>query len=713
MSVKKIAFLYLTIHNLNQLDLWNIFYTGNEHLSSIYVHPKQKDRVTDNILRNNVISELVETQWGHYSLVKAMINLLREAIKNSANYKFVFLSESCIPIKPFIDVYNELTKDNNSYINYNNDNHMYRFEQLCKTDKFIKKTDWYTCSQWCILNREHVNMILETENKYLPLFKNVFAADEHYFIVLIKLNENNNLVNKMMTYVKWGHSRTHPNSYGILDKQVFMRILMSKSLFARKFLSSSNVKALYLEIYNGGPSVPLNLAIVGGPDRQVMGKIRPLVHPIKLNKFGANNLLIPYNKVYNTNKFLSKNTNNSNANGGLMILPINKRIKQDNDEQAVIEIETDVIQRENENNIIVETKDLQIIYDKTDQDKTFDELIDSYIKVMSGDSMGDQYNKTLPIEMVDLKKNNDNNKDMNKKITNIQPNVAVEARQATPKTVIQLVNPNVSRAPSNLRAIDPKVLNNNVQVTKMVMRPDNDKINQVLSSRNKIETTKLTELVTNPAIKPNPTDNANVKIKNNFATVNDNVVNHIAIHPVVNNISKSIKQTNIIPNINVQPVKQNNPNFSKSDNILIEEALTKLNRKSVATITSNPTAKTAITNPPIVTPLDLNNVSTIQKQSSNYIPVNSVFVNPTHQLLRSPNTDTLETLKLQPNPITEPEIYYHINHYEEPINTNNKPKSNINFDNYKDEVKAIKPLFKKYREIFIKKGEQRKILQIK
>ena len=46
-----------------------------------------------------------------------MINLLEEAYKDKDNYKFIFISDSCIPLYGFNYIYDFLTKNNNSFFN--------------------------------------------------------------------------------------------------------------------------------------------------------------------------------------------------------------------------------------------------------------------------------------------------------------------------------------------------------------------------------------------------------------------------------------------------------------------------------------------------------------------------------------------------------------------------------------------------------------------
>ena len=88
--MNKIAFLFLTI----------------DKKYSIYVHPKYSNKVSDSILKGNIIGDTVETKHGF--LVEAMIKLMNAGLKDKDNKFFVFVSDSCIPIKKFNILYEEV-----------------------------------------------------------------------------------------------------------------------------------------------------------------------------------------------------------------------------------------------------------------------------------------------------------------------------------------------------------------------------------------------------------------------------------------------------------------------------------------------------------------------------------------------------------------------------------------------------------------------------
>mgnify|MGYP000223743036 FL=1 len=118
----KIAFCFLTIDNIHKAELWEDFFKGHEDKYSIYLHPKNPEKV-DPAYKKYILGNLVETKWGDISLVRATLNLFREAYKNQNNKICVLVSDSCIPLNNFDYIYNELmvNKDQSNIISIRND----------------------------------------------------------------------------------------------------------------------------------------------------------------------------------------------------------------------------------------------------------------------------------------------------------------------------------------------------------------------------------------------------------------------------------------------------------------------------------------------------------------------------------------------------------------------------------------------------------------
>lgn len=246
---KKIAFCFLIYDKINHEELWNEFLKNIDTSKyNIYIHYKEDRQLK--FFNSNKLTKTVPTKWCGDSLVEAELLLLDEAIKDTNNEHFVFVSNSCLPIKSFNYIYENLDTSK-SYFNMANSN----------IKKFNENIPAYKASQWCILNRTHTQLLLDnkqTIRETYKLFKNknVRACPDEYSIIssLNALDSNindslsttNNLSVDAPTFTGWHDMKNYKN-FSDTKKQgqpdEFLHIspdqldyfINSKSLFARKF----------------------------------------------------------------------------------------------------------------------------------------------------------------------------------------------------------------------------------------------------------------------------------------------------------------------------------------------------------------------------------------------------------------------------------------------------------------------------------------------
>ncbi len=96
-SLARIALLFLTRAELLHEQRWLDFLAGHEDRYSIYAHPKES--ISRSLIAPHVIAARAETSWEH--LVRAERELLRAALQDPRNAKFVFLSETTVPLRSF------------------------------------------------------------------------------------------------------------------------------------------------------------------------------------------------------------------------------------------------------------------------------------------------------------------------------------------------------------------------------------------------------------------------------------------------------------------------------------------------------------------------------------------------------------------------------------------------------------------------------------
>ena len=228
------AFLFL-IYDKIIPNIKNLIYNNN-----LYIHPKY------DILeyKEYVIKDIVKTEWCNYSIVLASINLLIEAYKNKDNEWFFLLSQDSFPIyENFKEKFNEI-HNNKSIFNY-------------KSKLEVSNKIYYKTSQWWVLKREDVKIILDN-SKYFKTLKNM-CPDEYYFLSILKWhNKNYQFTNLPIIYDSWLEYtiQQSPLYFNYLLKDDMDDIIKYKSLFIRKI-----TKYFKLELYK--PKKKLYIIYIG------------------------------------------------------------------------------------------------------------------------------------------------------------------------------------------------------------------------------------------------------------------------------------------------------------------------------------------------------------------------------------------------------------------------------------------------------------------
>lgn len=259
----KIAFLFITINQPYFTKAWEKYFLNNHEKYNIYINPKNKNSITDQLFKDNIIPNTKNTKWGFF--IEAQISLLETALTHDKNNKkFILISDSCLPSKNFKKLYSFLQNDNNtSYINL-----LSNFKLF---SSFINKNYKYKHSQWFCLDRHHVKKLLLKKNIIINELKNIKAGDEYFLnyilpdkniidfpitnvdwsnLDLINFYQNkvdklwkqydknkNNDTLKLINYykkIKIKYAK-HPKTYYEITDKLISKIKNSKSFFFRKF----------------------------------------------------------------------------------------------------------------------------------------------------------------------------------------------------------------------------------------------------------------------------------------------------------------------------------------------------------------------------------------------------------------------------------------------------------------------------------------------
>jgi len=243
---KKIAFMFLIYDEINHEDIWKLFFKNiDSNKYNIYIHYKnyKKSEYFDKYKLKNIIP----TAWYHISLVKAHNLLLKEALKDPDNAHFILLSNSCLPFKNFMHIYNNLNPD---YSYYNMFNYPH-YERCQNALKYISINHIRKAHQWSILNRKHTSLIVNNDFIYIDWFIN--CPDEHSHIsYLVYKNLDNELIKTQSakydakTFTNWNNEGTQLHNYDIISDEELLLLINSPCFFGRKFTKNcKNLNLLY------------------------------------------------------------------------------------------------------------------------------------------------------------------------------------------------------------------------------------------------------------------------------------------------------------------------------------------------------------------------------------------------------------------------------------------------------------------------------------
>lgn len=266
----RLAFCFLIRRNINQLDLWLDFFAGHEDKYEVYIHVADGEGSDQPFVLEHAIPERAVTSWGGdlYSAVDLVYgNALN---RSSANYKFILLSESHIPVRSFDYVYAQLAGSPKSRIFYNkrlpdvpsnkNDRgtrHMMlgRFiNNFKRSEDFADHIDvahWYFNEMWTVLNRKHT-ALLTGETDVREHLTHAFAWDENYPTYVLSLHGllETEVEIASTTFVNWnervvrGPGRFSPKEYDKISEHDFFTLaqLGPQTVFARKFAPTSDIR---------------------------------------------------------------------------------------------------------------------------------------------------------------------------------------------------------------------------------------------------------------------------------------------------------------------------------------------------------------------------------------------------------------------------------------------------------------------------------------
>lgn len=250
--MKKIALLFLSRQDLNHPRFWQNQLTKAKGMYSVYIHSKRP--LEDPFFKKFRIDKIVETSWKIH--IAAWMVLLEKALRYTHNQKFVFVSESCLPLYPLKMLADYLLRDDTSYMGYakpwwdkDNSRHF----------PFVDQAHHFGNHEWVILNRKHAKMILEDQTLF-PKIKNIPHSHEAYFATFFATKGLLKAFGRNPTYAvfdKKNPDGTYPYEFHLANDEEWKWILngwKNQSFFMRKFAKTFPKESID-EIMDGGRKI--------------------------------------------------------------------------------------------------------------------------------------------------------------------------------------------------------------------------------------------------------------------------------------------------------------------------------------------------------------------------------------------------------------------------------------------------------------------------
>ena len=258
-ETKKIAFCFLIKDKINQLELWEKFFSEG-HDYNIYIHAKNPDKVKQKFTKQYLIEEHAETDWGD---IYDALNLMYRKVLEHGDVKAIFVTESHIPVKSFDYVYKYVTAHDRSHIKWLSQTArtpgekgtlIMQYERYVNNARrvhgFLEEIEikhWYYNETYTILNRNHCKMFVE-DDKYIRIFKGCGMWDENYpMFMFSKYNLWDELENEQTTHVNWAelsldkNGMRSPKYYKVISPEDVKHWLGESVLFARKVAPECDV----------------------------------------------------------------------------------------------------------------------------------------------------------------------------------------------------------------------------------------------------------------------------------------------------------------------------------------------------------------------------------------------------------------------------------------------------------------------------------------
>eukprot|EP00347_Sterkiella_histriomuscorum_P006952 403350810 len=233
-------------------DIWNDFFNGiSKDQYSIYYHARNEDSFNLDPSFNAQRVETVPSNWGDMGQVRVQIQLLRYALQDPQNQKFIYVSQSCIPLYNFTTFYDKIMSHPYTMLEIipNTLNLGGRYPRMTELLKNYKDEEIIKHSNWIVFIRSHAQIMVDEENSIIKKFEDVeepiSSPDEGVFgVTLASKGLLSEVWNTVVAHSVWYTSTIH--HYVYLSPYHIQTARLSGALTMRKVVEDAIIeKSVY------------------------------------------------------------------------------------------------------------------------------------------------------------------------------------------------------------------------------------------------------------------------------------------------------------------------------------------------------------------------------------------------------------------------------------------------------------------------------------
>lgn len=235
---RKLAFLFLVRSRIPTEPIWAAFFgDAGPSMSgkySIYSHPRPGYRHIGFFAGTEIMNR-TKVSWGAITVARAEMLLIRAALADHANERFLLVSESCVPLHPLQCVYDFVMSAPSMVATWSSHERrvLYDFGAMDR----VVKANWRKGHQWILLARTEAYAVASRDDWYDAFFaahastaiaadfrvqyQQMFDrtdgdavhhnfADEHYIQTVLAVTglESSGLLAASPTFIRFGEAET-------------------------------------------------------------------------------------------------------------------------------------------------------------------------------------------------------------------------------------------------------------------------------------------------------------------------------------------------------------------------------------------------------------------------------------------------------------------------------------------------------------------------